>query len=59
MSGVPSPCNKVCILDPVTQVCTGCLRTIDEIARWSEMDEEEKARVVAMLRERKAQQGPP
>ena len=57
MSGVPSPCNKVCILDPATQVCIGCWRTIDEIARWSGMDEEEKARVVAMSRERKEQQG--
>ena len=53
MSGVPSPCNKVCILDSATQVCIGCFRTLDEIARWSEMDEEEKARVVAALPERR------
>jgi predicted Fe-S protein YdhL (DUF1289 family) len=58
VSGVPSPCNKVCILDPATQVCIGCLRTIDEIARWNDMNEEEKARVVAVARERKEQLGP-
>ena len=49
MSDVPSPCNRICILDPATQVCIGCFRTLDEIARWSGMDEDEKARVVADL----------
>ena len=31
-----SPCIKVC--RPVGDLCLGCHRTLDEIARWSRMD---------------------
>ena len=31
-----SPCINVCVLD-AQPVCTGCGRTIDEIARWAQM----------------------
>ncbi|PWV69090.1 DUF1289 domain-containing protein [Halomonas sp. A11-A] len=31
-----SPCIKVCL--PVGDLCLGCHRTLDEIARWSRMD---------------------
>ncbi|PWV72082.1 DUF1289 domain-containing protein [Halomonas sp. A11-A] len=31
-----SPCIKVC--RPVGELCLGCHRTLDEIARWSRMD---------------------
>lgn len=30
----PSPCLSVCVMDPVQHACHGCLRTLDEIARW-------------------------
>ncbi|ETX29567.1 DUF1289 domain-containing protein, partial [Roseivivax isoporae] len=29
---VASPCIKVCVIDPRARLCTGCLRTLDEIA---------------------------
>ncbi len=32
----PSPCIKVCILDPRTNRCIGCGRTIAEIAACGE-----------------------
>ncbi|WP_035054647.1 cysteine-rich CWC family protein [Andreprevotia chitinilytica] len=35
---VPSPCIGQCALD-AGQTCTGCRRTIDEIAAWSQMSE--------------------
>ena len=47
-----SPCVDVCIMDPESGLCQGCLRTLDEIARWSEMSEVERERVVASLSKR-------
>ncbi|MBJ7517110.1 MAG: CoA pyrophosphatase [Stenotrophomonas sp.] len=42
---VPSPCIGKCELDR-HQACTGCLRSIDEIARWSSMSERERQHVM-------------
>ncbi len=44
-----SPCVKVCIMDPQRDVCMGCARTLDEIARWGLMSEEERNAVMAEL----------
>jgi predicted Fe-S protein YdhL (DUF1289 family) len=33
-SDPPSPCVGICTLNPQTQLCDGCLRTLDEIAAW-------------------------
>jgi predicted Fe-S protein YdhL (DUF1289 family) len=38
-SDVPSPCISICRMDPSSGFCEGCLRTIDEIAAWSRMDD--------------------
>ncbi|MBN9504240.1 MAG: DUF1289 domain-containing protein [Armatimonadetes bacterium] len=38
---MPSPCQKVCRLGP-DEVCLGCHRTLDEIARWTSMSGTEK-----------------
>jgi uncharacterized protein len=46
---VKSPCVDVCIMDPQKGLCQGCLRTLDEIARWSQMSEIEREQVVAAL----------
>lgn len=43
-----SPCIKVCVLDAAA-CCTGCGRTIDEIARWAQMSAQEQWDVVARL----------
>jgi predicted Fe-S protein YdhL (DUF1289 family) len=50
-----SPCVDVCILDPDSGLCQGCLRTLDEIARWSEMSEAEREQVIASLSQRSAE----
>jgi predicted Fe-S protein YdhL (DUF1289 family) len=55
---IASPCIKVCVLDAARRVCTGCGRTLDEIARWSEMSDEERARVMAELPARRAAGAP-
>ena len=36
---VPSPCMSVCQMDDETQLCQGCLRTLDEIGRWGNADD--------------------
>ena len=42
---VPSPCISICRMVPATGFCEGCLRTIDEIAAWSRMDDARKRSV--------------
>jgi predicted Fe-S protein YdhL (DUF1289 family) len=49
---VPSPCQSVCIMHPGTGWCEGCLRTIDEIAAWSRMDNPDKLAIWAQLPDR-------
>lgn len=50
-----SPCNDVCRMDEVSGWCQGCLRTLDEIAGWSAMDEKQRRSVWASLEARRAQ----
>ncbi|MDP3618771.1 MAG: DUF1289 domain-containing protein [Ramlibacter sp.] len=42
---VPSPCISVCRMDPITQWCEGCFRTLEEIAQWGGSSPEEKVRI--------------
>ena len=49
---VESPCVKVCVVHPTERICTGCFRTIDEIAGWSLMSAAERRAVIAELPER-------
>jgi len=36
-------------MDPQRDVCMGCCRTLDEIARWGVMADDERDRVMADL----------
>jgi predicted Fe-S protein YdhL (DUF1289 family) len=51
---IQSPCTGVCTIDQVTGLCTGCGRTIDEIARWAQMPDDERQRIMASLPDRHA-----
>ena len=42
---VQSPCIKICVIHPASRLCTGCLRTIDEIGTWSQMTEDARRAV--------------
>jgi uncharacterized protein len=53
ISPVPSPCISVCRMDASSGWCEGCLRTIDEIAVWSVLDENEKRAVWELLPQRR------
>jgi predicted Fe-S protein YdhL (DUF1289 family) len=46
-----SPCIQVCRLDDC-DICTGCHRTRDEIARWTQMSDREKNQVNSILAKR-------
>ncbi len=45
LDNVPSPCLSVCQMNPATKWCEGCFRTLDEIAAWSGLPDDEKRRV--------------
>jgi predicted Fe-S protein YdhL (DUF1289 family) len=47
-SGPISPCINVCVLD-ARNCCTGCRRTVTEIARWGRMSADEQWAVIARL----------
>jgi predicted Fe-S protein YdhL (DUF1289 family) len=46
---IETPCIKVCVLDPVSGFCTGCKRTLREIAAWGSMPDEMRAGIMADL----------
>jgi predicted Fe-S protein YdhL (DUF1289 family) len=49
---VASPCISVCRMNAQSGLCEGCLRTIDEIAAWSTMDDEGKQAVWGLIAQR-------
>jgi uncharacterized protein len=50
-----SPCMNICVLD-ASRTCIGCLRTLDEIARWGRMNAAEQWQVIARLERVRQQQ---
>ncbi len=52
---VESPCIKVCVIHPEARLCTGCLRSIDEITAWSKMSAEARRAVMTELPARQGQ----
>jgi len=52
---IESPCVKVCVVHPESRLCTGCLRTIDEIGAWSKMSPEARRAIMAELPSRAGQ----
>ncbi|HZK89583.1 MAG TPA: DUF1289 domain-containing protein [Stellaceae bacterium] len=44
-----SPCLGICLMDPASRQCRGCLRTVEEIARWYEATPAEKREMLAAL----------
>jgi hypothetical protein len=42
-------------MDAQSGLCRGCYRTLDEIARWGDMSEAERTRVMSALSTRRAQ----
>jgi len=53
-----SPCMNICVLD-ASRTCIGCLRTLDEIARWGRMSAAEQWQVIARLERVRQQNAAP
>jgi len=49
MSSISTPCRNVCVIDPRNGLCTGCGRSLDEIAIWGRIGEPERRAIMAEL----------
>jgi uncharacterized protein len=49
---VITPCIAVCQMDPVSQLCEGCFRDIQEIARWGSLANAQKREVWRQIDQR-------
>jgi predicted Fe-S protein YdhL (DUF1289 family) len=54
MPNIDTPCTKVCTLDPISGLCVGCGRTLDEIGRWTAMSDAERRQLMTELPRRLA-----
>ena len=52
-----TPCIAVCMMDPKTNLCFGCGRTLPEIARWHRMERAERLAVMDGLSARMVEAG--
>lgn len=52
-SKVLSPCNGYCELEKKSKLCLGCFRTISEIVNWQGFTDEQKLRVLDLVKSRK------
>ncbi|WP_199554541.1 DUF1289 domain-containing protein [Sandaracinobacteroides hominis] len=43
-SAVPSPCRNICVVK--RGLCTGCWRTLDEIAAWPTASDPERRAII-------------
>ena len=49
---VPSPCLGICTMEG--EYCAGCYRTLNEIAMWGTLENDQKRELIKVLDERKA-----
>ncbi|MDP3550411.1 MAG: DUF1289 domain-containing protein [Novosphingobium sp.] len=50
-----SPCTGICTINPVRDLCRGCLRTLDEIAAWSSASAARKRAILAEVARRQSE----
>ena len=49
---IESPCINICELDPNTDLCLGCKRTKEEIAKWIQYNNKEKVKIIKKAQKR-------
>ena len=49
---VPSPCVSICVIEPRSGFCRGCLRTLSEIAGWARAEDNRKLAIIERLKGR-------
>ncbi len=53
---IESPCIGICVIDPATDRCAGCLRTLAEIAAWSTASAVQRRLILDRVEGRRANQ---
>jgi predicted Fe-S protein YdhL (DUF1289 family) len=51
MRTILTPCIKICKIDPTTQSCTGCGRTLQQIKEWRIYTNEQRKLIMDNLKE--------
>jgi hypothetical protein len=46
---IETPCIKICTLDSAAGLCIGCGRTLDEIARWASLSDQQRSAIMSEL----------
>ena len=49
---IVSPCEKICTVDPGSELCSGCGRSLAEIERWVKYSDAERERIMQELPKR-------
>jgi len=44
-----TPCISVCKIDPATQICIGCKRTLEEVHDWTSFSSQQRLEVMQRL----------
>lgn len=52
-AAVASPCINVCKME--AGLCAGCFRTIDEIARWATVGDDDRRLILLAVAQRRSQ----
>jgi uncharacterized protein len=47
-----TPCVQICVIHDEAGLCTGCLRSRDEIAAWARMSNDERRAIMDVLPQR-------
>jgi len=55
---IRTPCVQVCVVDGESGLCLGCYRELGEVAGWSRLSEEARARIMDELPARRGRISP-
>ncbi|MDP3462960.1 MAG: DUF1289 domain-containing protein [Bacteroidales bacterium] len=53
---VKSPCQLICTYDD-DKICIGCFRSIEEVAKWDGLSNDEKQKVIDNTHKRRQEKG--
>lgn len=54
MTTIETPCRKICKINKKTELCEGCFRTIEEIARWATFTSVQRKQIMLQLPSRES-----
>jgi len=55
---IASPCINLCQMDSASGLCRGCFRTLDEITRWTRIDDTERVTIINAAARRRLDHDP-